>query len=247
MWRTPCGDRVLAGKERALFVHGAARLLDRLPLLDERDDRNPDHVRPILTGVACFDRLEVQAQVSLIRDIVQALTDARLPAPVLTSANEAAVYAVFRFIRDRVEAEVVADAIEVATLNPSRCQPGALPRGDRWHWRRLVVEAHREIAERNGHGDKDDGEGNRLAGEDVDCWWTRLEVLADRILWDRDWELEELIVDETPDCVRRLKDELDITDDYFVSLPTLLKGAQVEEAVGYVRRIAEGTFRKGVA
>ena len=102
MWRTVCGDRVLVGKERSLFVHAAASLLDYL--LDDEDDE--------ITGVPQFDRLEPNTRIVLLRDVVQALTDPTMPIPELTALNEAAVHAVFEFVRGEVGMEIECEAMQ---------------------------------------------------------------------------------------------------------------------------------------
>ena len=42
-----------------------------------------------------------------------------------------------------------------------------------------------------------------------------IEALADRILWDRDWEMEDLFADAIPERGRQLKQFLGIEDGYF--------------------------------
>ena len=50
---------------------------------------------------------------------------------------------------------------------------------------------------------------------DIDRWQHEIEILADQILWDRDFELEELIADQDPFKVAGIKEYLGIGRDYF--------------------------------
>lgn len=49
-------------------------------------------------------------------------------------------------------------------------------------------------------------------------WAFEIECLADNILWDRDWELDDLMVDSSPEKAQVLKLHLGIDDDYFTSI-----------------------------
>ena len=51
-----------------------------------------------------------------------------------------------------------------------------------------------------------------------DDWDLLIECLEGRVLWDRDWELEEQL-DIEPVAGRRVKRELGIDNDYFVAVP----------------------------
>lgn len=222
MWHTVCGDRVLVGKERSLFVHGAAGLLDFL--LEDTDDE--------MTGVGQFDRLEPNVRVVLLRDVVQALTDPTVPMPELTAVNEAAVHAVFEFMRGEVGIE-----IECAHLAGERAD---FQDCDQFYWRRLVLAAYAEGCEPD---DADDGEdGMSVACTDVEEWDSQLECLADQILWDRDWEMEE-IMDASPEQARMLKRSLGIDEDYFLATPAEPVAGQVDEATAFLRRLVESDTR----
>lgn len=63
VWRTSCGERVLEDKERSLFVHATACLLDHL--LEEANDDAPDPDSAWHTGVAQFDHLEPEVSAAV--------------------------------------------------------------------------------------------------------------------------------------------------------------------------------------
>jgi hypothetical protein len=69
-------------------------------------------------------------------------------------------------------------------------------------------------------------------------WDLALECLADRVLWDRDWELDELL-DLPPDRARAVKHSLGISRDYFAATPTGQRDAAVATAAAALRRLAD--------
>ena len=235
MWRTSCGDRVLDGKERSLFVHAAACLLDHL--LEEAEASDPDLDLAWHTGVVLFDQLDASARIVLLRDVVQALTDLVVPTPKLTAANESAIHAVFRFIRSEIEMEVecaenfLEQAAGYDELNP-------ILGFNLLYWRQLILAAyleHRGLAGTHGSSIE---ENLDPACDDLNDWNLKLESLADQILWDRDWELDE-ILDAPPELARKMKRHLRIHEDYFLALPDEPDDSQMRDAVSILRDLAE--------
>jgi hypothetical protein len=66
-------------------------------------------------------------------------------------------------------------------------------------------------------------------------WEICIGALEGRILWDRDWELEEDFADAPPGQACRMKDLLAISDDYFRAIPP---DAKDEDADEIVKRLA---------
>lgn len=230
MWHTSDGDRVLSGKERTLFVHGAARLLDQL--LEEARDQERAADVAVETGVDQFDRLEVDARIVLLRDVVAALTDPDVHAPDLTAANEAAVYAVFRFLSTEVKSEIALEADHLSG-DPELEAPFLSLGNNPFYWRKMILAAYLEEV------GPDDAEEENLdpACGDADEWNIKLEALADGILWDRDWEIEQ-IMDAPPDAAGAIKERMGIAPDYFVDAPGEPDVARVREAADFVRGLA---------
>ncbi len=69
MWQTSCRDRVLRGKERSLFIQGAACLFDHL--LEEAAYPDEGEGCAWHTGVPPFDHLEPRARIVLVPDVAQ--------------------------------------------------------------------------------------------------------------------------------------------------------------------------------
>jgi len=51
--------------------------------------------------------------------------------------------------------------------------------------------------------------------EDIGQWKRVIELLADRVLWDRDFELEEAFADHDPEKINAIKQYMGINEDYF--------------------------------
>ena len=53
---------------------------------------------------------------------------------------------------------------------------------------------------------------------DMKEWEFEIECIADKVLWDRDFELDDLMVDCSPEKAQFLKSYLGIDDAYFTSI-----------------------------
>jgi len=135
--------------------------------------------------------------------IARALLCEDEPAPALTATVEASVWCVFQHVRDLLEVEIE-DPLE------ERRQPS---------WRQLVLAASRETQVTDHLPDEN-------STEKAD-WEFLIDCLEGRVLWDYDWQLEDS-VDLAPDASQRLKDELGIADDYFVTVPPDPSDAEAE-------------------
>jgi hypothetical protein len=167
---------MLDGKERSLFVHATACLLDHL--VDEAKDNEPDTDYAWPTGVALFDRMEPQARIVLLSNVLQALTDPAIPTPTLSAINEAAVHAVCRFIRGDIEMEI--DCERDCQGKASELDGSAFLLGyDPLYWRKVVLAAYLEGQGLAGAGGVADDKILSPACADMEEWDLQLECLAD--------------------------------------------------------------------
>ncbi len=60
-----------------------------------------------------------------------------------------------------------------------------------------------------------------------------IAVLACVVLWDEDWDLPELVMDQDPEQGRSIKRLLDITDDYF----TAVAPDPTDAELAHIRRV----------
>jgi hypothetical protein len=224
MWWTPRGERVLRGAEWDLFREG----LDGIWGLVEQSMDDPELFS---SGVEAFDRLQPNQKLALLALVGNALKDEAEPRPELTAHTEATVAAIFHHIVDQVvlEIEMVAElgVYEEATL-----------------WRQLVLAAYREAEEGDGieeqiesrsrgdslrgfpstDGDREDADNDELwvppsVGSDhVDDWEFLIDCLANRILWEGDYEMSGVFLDADPTESGMQMDLMGIAEDYYTAI-----------------------------
>lgn len=154
--------------------------------------RGCDHVgEKSLAGVDAFDRLNNHQKIAMIRNVAEALLAPKRPPPELNALNEATVHAIYQNLLTWVE--------------------GASCGGGRSSLRTLVLEVARL---------SDDGEMDYTSPSCVgaDEWPLLMDMCEDRILWDRDFDIEADIIDAPPENSRQRKELLDIADDYFTAV-----------------------------
>lgn len=199
MWRTPSGDRKLAGAERRLFLSGAVALEELLRGAVQAGDDVP-------VGVGPFDNLETERRRWLLIQVAVALGGDG-PAPDLNAYSESAVMAVFTAVRINMGAEV---GITSGTPDEQN------------RWRRLAREAWMERCSDNTKlHHRDEGYRQSESSANITEWHDKIEDLADLILWDRDFEMEESLVDRPPGAARATRNALGIDTGYFRSVPDM--------------------------
>ena len=114
MWWTPEGERVLRGAEGCLFAECVHDLVLGSLLREDED---------FGVGIQVFDRLSSGQKISALLLVTNALLRTDVPHPDLTALTEGTVAAVYRHLRNNVEAEIVLDFIS---------------------WRRAILRALRE-------------------------------------------------------------------------------------------------------
>ena len=159
-----------------------------------------DEDDPWLFGVAAFDELQSNQKLAMLAATGGALLCRETPSPTLTAVAEATVAAVYRYIREALLFEIEMAANASVTSSPTM-------------WRQLVLTACRETS-----SDWEQGLPP-CDGDDTDEWLLLVDCLSDRILWDADYELVDLVVDAEPELSRTIKERLTIADDYFVAIP----------------------------
>jgi hypothetical protein len=191
MWRTSLGDRVLRGAEWDLFREALAGVWDLLdPPFAEGD--------LFESGIDAFDDLQPGQKLALLALVGKELRDQATPTPQHTAHNEAAIAAVFEFISQSVESEVETHGGDGAAKHATL-------------WRELVLAAYREAAA---------GPGEPLPEatcDDLGEWRLLVGCLADRVLWDDDYEMAGEFLDLGPQEGRARRELLGIADDYYVA------------------------------
>lgn len=165
-------------------------------------------------GISAVDDLQRNQQIALFHTVARALLCQEEPAPQLTACVEAAVGCVYQNIRDMLEVDIE-DAPQLA-LGPN--------------WRQLILAASREAEIPEGLPAED--------CRDKAEWWYLVDCLESRVLWDYDWQLEGSI-DLDPDASQRLKYELGIADDYFVTVPPDPADAEAERLLQQLLELSD--------
>ena len=216
MWHTPEGIRTLSGAEAHLVRQLIAALHDEIANGIEIDV-------PYTSDVYLFDRLQPTQQLALLLEVGSALLEESRPMPKLTAVREAAVYAIFRALLSFIEIEIDMGGREGESNHEMRslaiaAMEYSLPPEELEPWR-------------------DEGMIPDLDCEDIDEWNSLIELLADGILWDRDFEMEYLIADENPEKADITKEFLGIDGDYYAHVPPDPKTDQLGPIHEQLRRL----------
>lgn len=224
MWRTPEGNRTLRGPEARLVSGALAMMVDDLTAVFDGCLESPADY-----GIEAFDELSASARLALIHQVARHLLTPTPDTLPLSAATEAVVGAVFCQIRDSVELEV----------ELSRSAPGAA--GTRWRQEVLAAAQQDPAPEDLGRYDYlPDVETLDLP--DVSCtdmaeWELLIDSLADRILWDRDYELAGTFVDLEPRRAESLRRSIGIDDDYFAIIAPDARDDQVPALLDAIRKL----------
>lgn len=192
MWHTPAGDRVLTGPEAALLKAAATRVAELIR------EETSGHGEQWEYEITVFDSLGWTQRLALLdRVMTYLLTSTPKPIP-LTAVNEAAVGALFEQIK--VDLALEADAHpELGTT-----------------FRELVLAAYRaSVSAADREADEKEEELPAVNARSHEEWEILVEVLEDRILWDRDFDMEDLFLDADPDRIAVARHITGIDPEYF--------------------------------
>ncbi|MDG2131036.1 MAG: hypothetical protein P8K08_23760 [Fuerstiella sp.] len=219
MWHTSEGDRLLEGAEARLFKAGLTRLVEQV-----KEDVRIENSYTI----ALFDELTWSQRLAVLESVATHLLTQTARMPDLTAVNEATIGTVFDHISFEIDMEIE-------------------NRSSREVWRQLTLDAcyeyfGDELQNRDEAGREDSAAGDTdYLPESASCgqpdrWHELVQSLADRILWDRDYELMGEFLDEPPEKAAMLRQIMGIGDDYFSAAAVDLHSDQ--EAGETLRRLA---------
>jgi hypothetical protein len=173
-------------------------------------------------GLAAFDTLQPGQKLALLAQVGRALHDKKIQAPELTAHTEAAVAAVYEYVRQSAYIEIDLQG------EPDRAEYA-------FFWRRLILRASEEM---------DSQPDERLPDEhcdDVSEWELLIDCLTDRIFWDADYEMGDTFLDAAPDVSRDKMYSMRIADDYFVALPPDPNEAELQDIRQTLRKLTGKT------
>ena len=163
-------------------------------------------------GVTLFDELTWQQQLAVLDLLATNLLQETEQTLELSGVNEAGVAAVYQNIVLQIELE-----IELHAVSPVEF---------RTRWRQSVLQAYRENEE-EGFVHQDilsrdadsafecDIDVNSL---EIDRWRWLVDLLADRVLWDRDFEMVNEMIDAPPERAAAMRAALGITPEYYTAI-----------------------------
>ena len=162
-------------------------------------------------GLEVFDRLTYGQKVYLLSIIGDGLLKLDVPMRKLTAVVESAIAAVFDHLKIVVNIEI--DEPEIKS-----------------NWRKMILAVRRQFgAEELPKEDcKDDQE-----------WLIEIEELSYLILWDADYEDEDLYIDKPPEEAQALKEFMRIRDDYFLEVPEDLKPKQIRAKLSELKKLCQ--------
>ena len=177
-------------------------------LLDEATSGTIDDYE---TGIEVFDNLTFGQQVSVLSTIGNGLLRKDVPLVRLTAILDGAVAAVFQHIENGIAYEIY--------------EPKYLS-----NWRELVIAARQEIG----------GEIERVPEPtctDMDKWSLEVDILSEAILFDTDYADSRLYIDSPPEKSKKLRDWMDIPDDYFMAIAVDLSDDEAKVKIRELRKL----------
>ena len=234
MWRTRRGTRTLEGKEAELFSSALSFLLERLRMehdFVEAQYQEDDYD----AGVAAFDRMTYGQKIAVLTAVGEGLLRHEVALVPLTAAMEAGIGAIFRELHNRVEIEVDDQIHEPPRKRGRRKKPPLdehpIPVDFGTYWRRGILAVYQQY-----HPD----EAAPIAAKcpDMEEWDFLIEEITDLILWDRDYNDEDVYADLPPEKAKEVRAYMNIPDDYFRAIPLDLTEAQAARAIKRLQWLA---------
>ena len=162
-------------------------------------------------GLEAFDSLTYGQKVSVLSTVGNGLLRPEVPICELTAAVESAIAAIFEYLKELVIVEI--DEPEI----PSS-------------WRKMVLAARME------------SDGEDLPAEDCEDlqeWLIQIDEQSYLILWDYDFEDEDLYMDMPPEESGRLKEFMRIKDDYFVEIQDDLSEKEIATVLSELKALCQ--------
>ena len=167
-------------------------------------------------GLEVFDRMTYGQKVSVLSIIGAGLLKQDEPIHKLTAAVEGTIASVFEYLKIAVIVEI--DEPEIKS-----------------NWRKMILAARREVEAEELPKDN---------CEDMQEWLIEIEELSYLILWDADYEDEDLYIDKPPEEAQALKDFMRMRDDYFLEIPEDLKPKQIKAKLSELKKLCRSICEK---
>ena len=244
-WHTPSGERCLDGEEAELVRDSLATMVEELASCRETEEE------PWEYGITLFDDLTWQQQLAMLDLLATNLLHVTEQTLELSGINEAGVAAIFQNIFQQIELEV-----ELQDVSPPEY---------RYRWREAVVGAYqndfdlsseenelRTLSDADSaggystHGEIKDGETKdelSIESTDLDQWKWLVDDLADRILWDRDFEMVNEMIDAPPEKAAVLRAALGIDSEYYTAIAPDPTDGELDQLFSSLRELTRAKPR----
>jgi hypothetical protein len=226
MWHTPRGDRQLIGPEAELVRAGLAMLVDQVSTWAEMGIEDPAervtwHTRP-------FDLLTTTQQLAVLYEVARHLLTATPTTLPLTEVTESTIAAIFDQIHAGIDLE-----IDEQGDDPDD------PYADLLSWRAQIRAAYKaSLSEHEWEELAAQGfELPAVDDPDIEQWRYLIERLADRILWDRDYEMASLLLDAAPEKADQMKQILGVNQSYFTEIAPEIRQQDVGQLLKKIKAI----------
>ncbi|MEZ6117084.1 MAG: hypothetical protein R3C28_11000 [Pirellulaceae bacterium] len=206
VWKTSRGVRTLQGAEAELVRLALASFIDQVS--EELD-----------FSVQAFNDLTQPAKWAVMLEVARGLLSEEFEPVELTAINEAAVACLFDVAAELAQLE--ADGNRLFPDEP-----------EEYEVRHSILAAVEEVLEADG------ADSDHVPGVDCDDhgeWQLMVECLADAVLWDNDFELGDVLVDEHPDEAHARKKMFGIDDNYFTAIAPDPSDQEVEKIIAELR------------
>jgi hypothetical protein len=179
VWHTSLGIRSLQSTEAELYLTTMQDAIEYIEVMGDELD--------VKTGDRIFDSANFQHKVIILHHCLSALLKPEIAAPELTNVLEAGAYFPFAYLQMRLEEEIAeeeewSDEEEDLKYSYRRLLWNAFEEFVRPRWE----DAVEEYGAREEEADFSDRSTN------LDLWEEIIDALADRIFWDRDWQVTSI-------------------------------------------------------
>ncbi|NJL40160.1 MAG: hypothetical protein HC840_07550 [Leptolyngbyaceae cyanobacterium RM2_2_4] len=227
MWNTASGLRILEGIEAKFYLEAMQLAVDYLEQYAEADEEVD-----VFTCDRIFDSASFEQKIALLHRCLAALLDPTVEAPILTNTVEAAAYFPLAYIHMRVEEEIEIDEID----------GDSEPDDSRYCYRQMVWEPFSAYLLPNWQNDEDAEETQEdeaivydISSNDVILWEEIIDGLANRIFWDRDWQMTTIRPQILDGIDPNVGTPVGLTDDYITNRLPKVSPKQVEELLAAIK------------
>ncbi len=224
-WHTNAGMRVLEGVEAEVYLTAVQSAIDYIELMDDGEGG-----LDVKTGDRIFDFANPGQKIIILHICLSALLKPEVEAPELNNVLEAGAYFPFAYLQMRVEEEISEE--------------------DDWHedetaikyyFRRLIWKAFEEFVRPRWrdavteYGEREEEAEFSERSTNLNLWEEIIDELADRIFWDRDWQMSTIAPQLLDGIETEFSQTTGLEKDYITNRLPKVSDAEVASALAEIR------------